>query len=110
MDTNPLTAATTSNYTIEQILQETQPQSQPSGFRRVLGGLLGGVGNMFAPGIGGLLGNAIGGGGVGGLMGQTMQMLQLQQQMAIEQEKFEMISSVVKSRHDAAMAAIRNIN
>jgi hypothetical protein len=110
MNTNALTTATSPNYTIEQILQSTQPQSQPSGFRRILGGLLGGVGNMFAPGIGGLIGNAIGGGGAGGLMGQTMQMLQLQQQMAVEQENFEMISSVVKSRHDAAMAAIRNIN
>jgi hypothetical protein len=124
-------AAVTPTYSIDQILQATQPPKKPSGFRRVLGSLVGGVGNMFAPGIGGLIGNAISGGalsgnsisGLGGLggissipgvaagvEGQTMQMLQLQAQMAQEQEVFETVSSVMKSRHDASMAAIRNIS
>jgi outer membrane lipoprotein SlyB len=114
-----LNATSTPNYSIDQILQSTQPAKQPSGFRRVLGALVGGVGNMFAPGVGGLIGNAISGSpgipGIsglssGGLMGDTMQYLQLQQQMSQQQEAFETVSSVVKARHDASMAAIRNIS
>jgi len=112
-----LNMAASPNYSIDQILQTTQPQAQPSGFRQVLGGLLGGIGNMFAPGIGGLLGGAIGGGGIGGgvtnpagVFAQSMQYLRLQQQISQEQEVFEMASSIIKSRHDAALAAIRNVN
>lgn len=130
---NPINSAPNAaspTYSLDQILQSTQPPKQPSGFRRVLGSLIGGVGNMFAPGIGGLIGNAISGSGIGGnsisglggitgsvipqsvnaaLQGQTMQMLQYQAQMAQEQEMFETVSAVMKSRHDASMAAIRNI-
>jgi len=36
-------------------------KSQPSMFRRVLGGIAGGAGNMFVPGLGGALGSVIGG-------------------------------------------------
>jgi len=39
----------TPNYSIDQILQATQPAKQPGGFRKVLGAVVGGVGNMFAP-------------------------------------------------------------
>jgi len=107
--TDPLNAALTPNYSIDQILQSTQQQSQPSGFRRVLGGLLGGIGNVFAPGIGGLLGGAVG--GTGGLMGSNpAQYLQLQQQMNAQQEAWETASAVMKCRHDASMSAIRNIS
>ena len=112
MNTNALTTATSPNYSIDQILQSTQPPSQPSGFRRILGGLLGGAGNMFAPGIGGLLGNVIGGGATSqaGMMAQSMQYLQFQQQISQETEAFETASAIVKARHDASMAAIRNVN
>jgi hypothetical protein len=118
--------ASTPNYSLDQILQSTQAPKQPGAFRRVLGSVVGGLGNMFAPGIGGLIGGVIGGGslggilgggiggtlsvGTGGLMGDTEQFLQLQQQMAQQQELFETASAIVKSRHDAAMASIRNIN
>jgi hypothetical protein len=119
--------ASTPNYSLDQILQSTQAPKQPGAFRRVLGSVVGGLGNMFAPGIGGLIGGVIGGGslggilgggsiggtlsiGSGGLMGDTEQFLQLQQQMAQQQELFETASAIVKSRHDAAMASIRNIN
>ncbi len=120
--TNPPNAAASPNYSIDQILQATQPPKQPGAFRKVLGAVVGGVGNMFAPGIGGLIGGAIGGGvlGGGGLSGSLtlgtvggndpMQFLQLQQQMSMQQEAFESMSAVMKSRHDAAMAAIRNVN
>ena len=120
--TNPPNTATSANYSIDQILQATQPPKQPGAFRKVLGAVVGGVGNMFAPGIGGLIGGAIGGGvlGGGGLSGSLslgtggsndpMQFLQLQQQMSMQQEAFESMSAVMKSRHDASMAAIRNVN
>jgi predicted lipid-binding transport protein (Tim44 family) len=108
-----LSGAGTPNYSLDQIVQATQPQPQPSGFRRVLGGIVGGVGNMFMPGIGGLIGGAISGtSGINqsGLLGDSMKFLQLQQQMSVEQEAFQAVSAVVKSRHDSAMDAIRNIN
>ena len=108
-----LNLATSSNYSIDQILQSTTPQSQPSGFRKVLGGIVGGVGNIFMPGVGRMIGGAIAGNtGIdqSGLLGQTMQYLNLQQQMSAEQEAFETASAVIKSRHDASMASIRAIN
>jgi len=111
--TDPLNTAFTPDYSIDQILQSTQQQSQPSGFKRVLGGLLGGVANVFAPGIGGLLGGGLLGGALGGtgLTGSNpAQFLQLQQQMNMQQEAWETASAVMKCRHDAAMDAIRNIS
>ena len=54
--TNALNAANSPNYSIDQILQSTTPGKQPGGFRKVLGAVVGGVGNMFAPGLGGLIG------------------------------------------------------
>jgi hypothetical protein len=108
-----LTGAATPNYSIDQILQSTQPQSQPSGFRRVLGGIVGGVGNMIMPGLGGMIGSAISGTtGINqsGLLGDSLKFLQLQQAMSVEQEAFQAVSAVVKSRHDSSMDAIRNIN
>src|SRR5215469_12989499 len=93
--------ASTPNYSLDQILQSTQPK-QPGTFRRVLGSVVGGLGNMFAPGIGGLIGGAISGGslggilgggsiggslsfGSGGILGDSMQFLQLQQDMQNQQ-------------------------
>jgi len=108
-----LNLATSSNYSLDQILQSTTPTNPPSGFRKVLGGIVGGVGNMFMPGVGGLIGSAIAGStGINqsGLMGDSMQYLNLQRQMTAEQEAFETASAVLKSRHDASMASIRNIN
>lgn len=131
--------APTPNYSLDQILQSTQPK-QPGAFRRVLGSVVGGLGNMFAPGIGGLIGGAISGGslggilgggsiggslggilgggsiggslsvGSGGLLGDSMQFLQLQSDMQQQQLLFETASAVIKCRHDAAMQAVRNIN
>jgi len=108
-----LAMANTPDYSINDILKATQPTvKQPSGFRRVLGGVAGSVANVFAPGMGSLIGNAIAGtGGLNstGLMGNAQQYLQLQQQMNMETQAFETASNVMKSRHDAMMAAIRNI-
>ncbi len=112
-----LASTTPASYSMDQILQATQPVKQPGRFRQLLGSIVGGVGNIFAPGLGGIIGGAISGGfgglgGIGstGLINDSMQFLQLQKQLAADQEAFETASAVVKSRHDAAMAAIRNIN
>lgn len=111
-----LASTTASSYSMDQILQATQPVKQPGKFRQFLGAAVGAVGNMFAPGIGGMIGSAISGGGAlggvsqTGLINDSMQYLQLQKQLAADQEAFETASAVVKSKHDAAMAAIRNIN
>lgn len=110
---NALNMAQSPTYSIDQILQSTQPASQPGKFRQILGGIVGGVGNMFMPGIGGVIGSAIAGNtGINqsGLMGNTMQYLQLQMQMNAEQEAYETASAVLKSRHDASMDSIRNIS
>ncbi len=103
------------NYSLEQIMQAAEPQPQPSGFRRLLGGIIGGVGNMLMPGVGGMIGNAISGGGSGmgqsgGILGDSMKYIQLQAEMTKEQEQYEAVSAVLKSRHDSCMDAIRNIN
>ena len=104
--------ASSPNYSIDQILQQTNPQTKGGGFRKVLGAVVGGVGNIFAPGIGGLIGSAIGGSGGlnAGLMGDTNKFVQLQQQMYLEQEAFETASAVLKSRHDAAMSSIQKMS
>jgi len=59
---NALAMASSPNYNINQILQATQPAKQPGRFRQFLGAAVGAVGNMFAPGIGGMIGGAISGG------------------------------------------------
>ena len=105
--------AGSSNYSIDQILQATKPPSTGGGFRSILGGLLGSVGNMFAPGMGGMIGSLISGGaggGAGGLLGDSMQYLQLQKQMNAETEAFQTASTIMKCRHDSAMAAVRNMS
>ena len=111
-----ISLAGSSSYSIDQILQATKtPSSGSGGFRRVLGGLIGSVGNMFAPGIGGMIGSAISGGlggfgGAGGLLGDSMQYLQLQRQMNAETEAFQTASTLLKCRHDSSMAAVRNMS
>lgn len=75
-----------------------------SGFRRILGGVLGGVGNMFMPGIGGALGSILGGG-----TQDPYQFLKVQMDVQNQSRIFEMQSNIIKSRHDSAMSAIRNL-
>src|SRR6185312_15097260 len=94
-----------------------QSGSQPGTFRRILGAAVGIAGNVFAPGIGSTIGQLISGGantvsgtGPGALAGDSMQYLQLQQQILTESRSFEMVSNVLKARHDAAMSAIRNLH
>ena len=120
---NQANAAASGNYSLNDILNTTNTAKQPGAFRRVLGGVIGGAANLFAPGIGSVIGKAIsggisGGGALGGLggaggsslMGDSSQFLQLQAQMNNEQRAFETASNVLKARHDADMAAIQNIH
>ncbi len=88
-----------------------QPSSPSGGFRRVLGAIAGTAANIFMPGLGGVLGNWIGSGAsrTGAMSGDATQYLQLQMQMQAESRAFETMSTILKSRHDAAMSAIRNI-
>jgi hypothetical protein len=104
-------AAYTPNYSIEQIMQSTQGVKESSGFRRILGSVVGGVGNILLPGVGGAIGNLISGGALNstGLLGESTQFLELQRSMQMESRAFETASAVMKSRHDASMAAIRNL-
>jgi hypothetical protein len=98
-----------SNYELNDILKQTQGTSGGGGFRRVLGAIAGGAANIFAPGIGGIIGGLIGGAaGSPGLGGESMQYLQLMQQMQAESRAFETVVSVSKARHDASMNAIRS--
>jgi hypothetical protein len=82
-----------------------------SRFRKLVGAVAGGVGNMILPGVGGAIGNLIGGQpGAGSLVGSdTWQYIQYEQQMQQEMRQFEMVSTILKNRHDSAMSAIRNM-
>jgi hypothetical protein len=44
-----------------------------------------------------------------GLLGESTQFLELQRSIQMESRAFETASAVMKSRHDASMAAIRNL-
>jgi len=115
MKISDLTTQGSDSFTINSLIQQTQPST----FRRVLGGVVGGAANMVAPGLGSLVGGAISGSGSsllgnstgiqGALNSDSMFYLQLQEQMEAEQRAFESASNVLKSRHDAAMSAIQNI-
>ena len=105
---------------VDAVLQsvQDQPAKGPSKFRTVLGTVVGGAANTLLPGgVGSAIGNIIMGGlGGGGLLPsnnllgpQASQFLKFQQQMLKEQQQFELASTVLKNRHDAAMSAIRNM-
>lgn len=97
---------------LNQLVQQSQPGGisqphQPGMFRRVLGAVTGMAGNAFAPGLGGALGNLIGGGSSTG--SDPSQYLQLAQQVNSQEEAYEAVSNVLKAKHSSAMAAIQNI-
>jgi outer membrane lipoprotein SlyB len=107
-----IAGSATPNYTMEDILRHTRPANQTGGFRRVLGAVAGGVGNVFLPGIGGVIGSAIAGGAPGstGLLGsEPGQFLELQRAMQMEIRAFELASTMLKVQHDSMMSITRNI-
>jgi hypothetical protein len=107
----PKTGSSALNYSIDDILGYTEPK-KTGRFRQILGGIAGGAANIVLPGVGGVIESAISGGigGVGSnLLGDSRQFLELQRQIQAEARAFEAASAVLKAKHDASMAAIRNI-
>jgi|SRR5262245_23898673 hypothetical protein len=97
------------DYTLQDILKTSETAPRSGGFRRILGAIAGGAANIFAPGIGSMIGGLIAGqGGVmPGLGGEAMQYLEFQRQMQAEVRAFETAVTVLKLRHDSEMSAIR---
>jgi len=102
---------------VNSVLQSVnQPISGgPGRFRTAMGNIAQGVGNIFMPGAGTAIGSLIRG-GAGGFLGgnnilgpEASSFLKFQQQITEEQRAFELASTVLKNRHDAAMSAIRNM-
>ncbi len=98
-------------FTLQDIANITQPK--PSGwskFKSVLGGIASAA-SSFIPGAG-IIGGLLGGGGAGSITGgnnQQWELLQAQYDIQQQTQMFNTLSNVSKSRHDAAMAAIRNM-
>jgi hypothetical protein len=111
-----LGAAYTPNYTLNDIDRIARgpeaTQRKGGGFRKAMGAVVGGAGNMVAPGLGTAIGNMISGGRLDSsslLGGESMQFLELQRQMQMENRAFETASVLMKNRHEASMSAIRNM-
>ena len=100
-------------YGVMQTVKATQPQSTAGGaFRKIAGAVVGGATNMFLPGVGSAIGNMISGGmgSAGSMLGPgAQQALMFQQQMSQEMQQFEMATTLIKTRHDSVMSAIRNM-
>jgi len=104
-------------------LQQLQVPHQPSMFRRILGGVAGMAGNAFAPGLGGALGNMIGGGSAfasdlsaSGFAANAANFAAANALQAVatqanqDQEMTELASTIAKSKHATFMAIIQNIS
>lgn len=108
-------STTNPSATLDSILNTTSPAASvgPHGARAVFGSILGGIGNLAMPGLGTMIGNAIGGSALGTstplLGGQTTQYLQLQQQIEAESTAYSLASTVLKVRSDCANKAIDNM-
>jgi hypothetical protein len=106
-------------------LQQLRTSSQPSMFRRVLGGVAGVAGNAFAPGLGGALGNMISGGAGSSAFNNSLAasgFAQNAQNAASEaamnavvtqadeiEEAAELQANLQKSKHETIMAVIQAI-
>ncbi len=80
-----------------------------SGFSK-FGSILSAVGSAVpgAGAVGGAL-SALGGGGANTSFNRQYQLLQLQSKMQQEAQMINMISNINKTKHEASMAAIRNV-
>lgn len=96
---------------ISDIVRSVTNPPQTGKYRKFIGSVVGGVGNILMPGVGGAIGSLISGKqGTGSLLGSdTWQYIQYQQQMQQESREFELVSTILKNRHDSAMSAIRNM-
>ena len=93
---NPLNASTTA-------------VAQTDGmFRNVMSAVSVGL-NAVVPGAGAVISAVTGAASVASMKTEGEMYLRLQMEMNRENRQFETMSNIAKSRHDAAMAAIRNI-
>ncbi len=78
-----------------------QRTKEPNKFMRVLGGIAGGALNLVAPGLGGILGNVIGGGGSSttGSYGALIE----QQRQFDEMQRYNQISTTQQQRQQNQM-------
>lgn len=91
---------------------------EPGKFSRIFGAIAGTALNLVAPGAGGLIGNLIGGGGMGGYgsmeamiqrqQQQSMMMLQIQNRVQTQTQEFTTVSNLLKAKHDGEMSAVHN--
>jgi hypothetical protein len=102
MITNNNTSNATSS--LSSILDMTSsPSTGPSKARSIFSSILGGTANMFFPGLGTIIGNAIGGSAL------TTQYLQLQQEIESESIAYNLASNVLQVRASCASKAIDNM-
>lgn len=89
---------------------------QPNRFMSVLK-TIGGVAASFVPGLSGILGGALSGGGpdFGSMQAMiqqqqksSMQMLGIQNQVSTQAQNFTTVSNLLKARHDSEMSAVNN--
>ena len=87
------------------------PSTTGGGARGVFGSILGGIGNVLMPGLGTIIGGAIGGSALGGgfLAARPGQYLALQQQITNESLAYELASNVIKTRYDVDSQVIQNM-
>ena len=91
---------------------------EPGKFSRIFGAIAGTALNFVAPGAGGLIGNLIGGGGIGGYANmeammqrqqqQSMMMLAVQNRVQTQTQEFTTVSNLLKAKHDGEMSAVHN--
>ena len=79
--------------------QAPQQLKKPNKFLSILGGIAGGALNLVAPGIGSMVGNAIGGGSSFGSYGTLME----QQRQFEEMQRYNQISSAVQQKQQNEM-------
>ncbi|HLM01271.1 MAG TPA: hypothetical protein VK400_09485 [Pyrinomonadaceae bacterium] len=84
----------------ETTVMRPQPSKEPNKFMKVLGGIAGGALNLVAPGLGGVLGNVIGGGGSAhGSYGALME----QQRQFEEMQRYNQLSTALQQRQQNSM-------
>jgi hypothetical protein len=111
---NPNAPTAAASSPLDDIMQLTKPAVPgPSKARGIFGSILGGLGNLVFPGLGTVIGGAVGGAGLGAAMptlgGETSSYLMLQRQIQLETLAFETASTVLKVRHDCALHAVQNM-
>jgi len=89
------------NYSYQQ-LQSTPPPEQ-SGWSK-FGSVLSSVGSNLP-----VVGSAISGLGASDNFDRQYQLMQVQMQMQMQSQQINMLSNISKTKHEASMAAIRNM-